>query len=405
MQKEIETRKTEAGRGKGIPYLYLRSADNDRTASNIGELLRDGEHDRLLTACRWRTKSDRTEVPLSTLSDYEYFRLYADCFLRTEAVNETEPFPEPDTVSGADTFFASGATLRTETEQTDRAFLEGLLGHPIPPCNDNSDYQALWETCNRALTERQFSKADDTATNHTDVYCYFADYTLWDEAVAAKRWGNIPPPPGKSLTIIPGRMPAVFRRPDPHHATLAYRKLITGTATPEETDLLYAQILRTAARFCAKEKIPLYLGSVSPDLSSFLGYIREQAGDIRVLAAVNEVSFRYLPDDGSLLCRPAVSDAETAVRISSFYPLRELIRFPKIGCPSWANSASFSSAKLTDPNFSAASANFFPEYAVAAQDCFRKTLAEHFRSAKKTHGVEELLRAVCYENFISFLNR
>ena len=404
MQTEPENKQTEKGcAGIGIPYFFFCPADSDGTASNIGALLRDREHDRLLSACRWRSKSDRAEVPLSALSDYEYFRLYADCFLGADAATGTGMPPEPGADAGKRADFKSETAFLTDTEQTDHAFLNTLLGHPVCPCNDNSDFEALWAECNRAIDAKFLEKAENTETNHTDVYCYSADFSLWDEAETMKRWGRVPPIPGRSLMMIRERMPAVFRRPDPHHASLAYRKLTAGTATPEEVDLLYAQVLRTAARFCAKAGIPLYLSSVSPDLTSFLAYIKEQAGNIRVLAAVNEVSVRYLPAHVSLLFRPVVSDAETAVRLASEYPLRELIWFPEIGGTAFTEAAVPAASAAS--GIPAADANFFPEYAVAAQGCFRRTLAERIRQTKKTHGWENLLRAVCYENLISFLTR
>ena len=152
MQTKPENKQTEKGcAGIGIPYFFFCPADSDDTASKIGALLRDRGHDRLLSACRWRSKSDRAKVPLSALSDYEYFRLYADCFLGAGAATGTGMLPEPGADAGKRADFKSETAFLTDTEQTDHAFLNTLLGHPVCPCNDNSDFEALWAECNWAI--------------------------------------------------------------------------------------------------------------------------------------------------------------------------------------------------------------------------------------------------------------
>lgn len=325
-----------------IPYIRYISYGDGGVPTNIGEIIRNAEHDRLLAAS-YRFRG----VDPSALSDYEYFRAVCTCFADWDG---------------------------TLTAGTDTLMLQDVFGIREAPSPENCDI--LWAACNASIAERP----QDNDTNYVDLCCYSVtpdrlsadtlaeqERAICDGIARLARRQNV-------LVCMGGRMPAVFRRPDPHHAELAFRKCLCEKQTPEERDLLYAQLLRTAARQCAEYRIPLLFENISPDLCSFYRYMQTEAGEVVTLTRIDEVSFRYLGE--STVC-PVVSDAVAAERLLPYLPAVSLIYLP--------------------------ASDAWDAFAHASQLCFHRRFSE--LTENKEHGAKNYLRAVCYDNLSAILAR
>ena len=325
-----------------IPFIRYISHGGGGVPTNIGEIIRNAEHDRLLAASR-RFRG----VDPSALSDYEYFRAVCTCFADWDG---------------------------TLTAEVDKLMLQSVFGIPEEPSPENCD--TLWAECNAVIAEQP----QDNDTTFMDLYRYSvtpdglsADTLAEQERVICDGIAQFARHQN-ALVCLSGRMPAVFRRPDPHHAELAFRKCLCAKQTPEERDLLFAQLLRTAARQCAEYRIPLLFENLSPDFGSFYRYLRTEAGEVVTLARIDEVSFRYL---GESAVYPVVSDAVAAERLLPYLPAVSLIYLPA----SDARDA----------------------FAHASQLCFRRPFSE--LTENKKHGAKNCIRAVCYDNLSAIFAR
>lgn len=280
---------------ESIPSLCYRFRP-EKNFTNIGEILRDKAHDSWISSFLQKNHSVVSSV--SELSDYEYFR------------HVCEAFP-----------CMSGTLIR----QRDELLLSSVFHLTDIPSLESCD--RIWSTCLHAL--RNESLNNNTITDNS--CCYFLPIQKTEgnslsevEEEIHKNISDLKKSP-RAVVIYDERMPAVFRRPDPYHAELAYKKFRNGNATPEESDIIYAQLLRTVAISCAESGVPLLLGNISGDFRSFYLYLYQLTRGLQLFVRINEVTYRFL-DEASVF--PVISDAVTMERIIPHMAIGNLIYLP-----------------------------------------------------------------------------